>query len=1273
MPLRQLPPEVERMFAAGGAMGALMREVDWAATPVGAPGDWPQSLRTAVSVCLESRFPLLIWWGPELVMLYNDAYKGIIGSKHPRAMGQRGADCWPEIWETIAPMLSRVLAGKGATYSEDQLLRLVRHGFPEECYFTFSYSPIRDESGGVGGVFTAVTETSARVIGARRLATLRSLAQRMVGAASVEEVLAAAAEVLDTAAADVPCAVVYRLTDQSPERIASTGGLTPDDLSTVEQALGGALVDPAQHGTVVPLPGPLGPLATRSLLALPVEAGGTSARLVVGISPALLLDDDYRSFLSLVAGQVSVALSEALGYEAERARATALAELDRAKTAFFANISHEFRTPLTLILGPTEDALGDPAEPLGDRQRPRTELVRRNALRLLKLVNTLLDFSRLESGRARARYEPVELGAFTADLASVFRSAVETAGLRYEVDCPPVREPVFVDREMWEKIVLNLVSNALKFTFDGSIGVRLREGADTVTLCVEDTGVGIEPKDQPSLFERFHRLQGNRSRTFEGSGIGLALVAEAAELHGGGVSVRSAPDEGSTFTVTVPFGTGHLPAEQVVQDRPGSDLSSSTHTAFVTEALRWVAPSEPGSAPEPERAEADHGTAAATTASGPRVLVVDDNADIRDYVTGLLADDYRVETAPDGRSALEAIRRHPPDLVLSDVMMPHLDGFGLLAALREDPRTAALPVIMLSARAGEEAAVEGLDAGAHDYHTKPFGAREHRARVRAVLALETMRLERGRDRAVLAELETSRAMLDQAQELARVGSWELDLATGRVTASAELSRQLQLSEEELSHGGLELVLRERVHPDDVERVRSALDAGAAGEPVDYEVRIVLPDGAVRRYRTLGVAERDAAGRPVRLVGSNQDITDQREVERVRAAELAAREVAAREHSIADTLQHSLLPTDAHRPGDLDVASFYLAGTEGTQVGGDWYDVIDLGADRTGLVIGDVMGRGVRAAAVMGQLRAAIRAYARLDLAPDHLLEQLDGVVRDFGDDQIVTCVYAVYDPAERRLTYANAGHLPPLLMERGGHVRLLTRSLAPPLGTGQVYLEAEVVHLHPGATLTLYTDGLVERRDSDIDAGVQRLSDRLAAAGTEHLDGVTRSLVGTLDASAHDDDVALLMVRTPDTSRPDPVVTWEVRPEADAVHKARRAASRALRDWALPQWLVDDVTLVVSEMVTNALRHGRPPVSLRLRRARSSLVLEVWDGAAFLPRRLRPTPEDEGGRGVQLMALLADRWGARPLSTGKATWCIFRLAEASVEAPREPTSDLRSR
>ncbi len=1264
MPLRQLPSEVDRMFAAGGAMGALMREVDWSATAVGAADDWPQSLRTAVSVCLESRFPMLIWWGPELVMLYNDAYAAIIGSKHPRAMGQPGAECWPEIWDTIGPMLSGVLADQGATYSEDQLLPLVRHGFPEECYFTFSYSPIRDESGGVGGVFTAVTETTARVLGARRLATLRSLAQRMVGAASAHEVLAAAADVLGTAGPDVPCAVIYQLSEGVPHRTASAGRLTEEELSTLERAVGPVLVEPPPDGSLVHLPGPVGGRQARDVLVLPVEAGGSSARLVAGLSPALLLEDDYHSFLSLLAGQVSVALSEALGYEAERARALALAELDQAKTAFFANISHEFRTPLTLILGPTEDALGDRVEPLGARQRPRTELVHRNALRMLKLVNTLLDFSRLESGRATARYEPVELGTFTADLASVFRSAVEKAGLRYDVDCPPTREPVYVAREMWEKVVLNLLSNALKYTFDGSITVRLREHADAVTLSVEDTGVGIEPKDQPSLFERFHRVQGSRSRTFEGSGIGLALVAEIAGLHGGDVEVHSTPGEGSSFAVTVPFGMAHLPPEQVHAGPSGAGPGPSAHTACVAEALRWLASARPD-APRPAgSAGAGATTAVRSPVGGQWVLVVDDNADMRDYVTGLLAEDYCVTTAPDGLAALEAIRREPPDLVLADAMMPRLDGFGLLAALRDDPRTAALPVIMLSARAGEEAAVEGLDAGADDYLVKPFAARELRARVRAALALETLRRERGRDRALLVELETNRAMLDQAQQLARVGSWELDLATGAVTASTELRRQLQLSEEQLARDGIAMVLRERVHPDDRERVRNALEAGAAGEPVDYEVRVVRPDGNVRTYRTIGVVDRDDAGRPVRLLGSNQDITEQREVERVRAAELAAREAAAREHRIADTLQHSLLPTDTHQPGDLEVASFYLAGTEGTQVGGDWYDVIELGADRTGLVIGDVMGRGVKAAAVMGQLRAAIRAYARLELPPAQLLEQLDGVVRDFGDDPIVTCVYAVYDPSDRSLTYANAGHLPPLLTGRDGHVHPLTRSLAPPLGTGQVYLDEEILHPPPGATLTLYTDGLVERRDSDIDTGVQRLSDALAACGTAPLDGLTGRLVRSLGAETHDDDVAVLMVRLPDELRPDDVRMWDISTEADAVPEARRVAGRALHDWSLPRELVDDVTLVISEMVTNALRHGRSPVSLRLRRSPVALVVEVWDAAAFLPRRLRPSPDDEGGRGVQLVALLADRWGARPTSTGKATWCMFRLDGDAAQRPR---------
>jgi signal transduction histidine kinase len=406
------------------------------------------------------------------------------------------------------------------------------------------------------------------------------------------------------------------------------------------------------------------------------------------------------------------------------------AELDSAKTAFFSNISHEFRTPLTLLLGPIEDALADLDAPLSARHRKLLELANHGAHRLFKLVNALLDFSRVEAGRMRASFVATDLAAYTANLASTFRSATERAGLQLIVDCPAGAADAYVDREMWEQIVLNLISNAFKFTFRGHIAVRLRETETHHELRVEDTGTGIPAAELPHIFERFHRVQGARARTLEGTGIGLALVSEFVALHHGEVRVASEPEAGTTFTVAIPKGRDHLPAESVAS---ASVLAASDvwrTRIFAEEALRSI----------PSSAEGDvHGARAAAAAG--RVLLADDNADLSAYVTGLLSPYYNVEAVADGVAALERARTSPPDLVLSDVMMPGLDGFGLLRELRADPRTDMIPFILLSARAGEEAALEGLDAGADDYLLKPFSARELLARVRTHLGLARIRRE----------------------------------------------------------------------------------------------------------------------------------------------------------------------------------------------------------------------------------------------------------------------------------------------------------------------------------------------------------------------------------------------------------------------------------------------------------------------------------------------------------------------------------------------------
>jgi signal transduction histidine kinase len=429
-----------------------------------------------------------------------------------------------------------------------------------------------------------------------------------------------------------------------------------------------------------------------------------------------------------------------------RAANVKLGELDTAKTAFFSNISHEFRTPLTLMLGPLEDCMADTKKPLGPEQKARLTLAHDNSLRLLKLVNTLLDFSRIEAGRMRACYAPLDIAAFTAELAGMFQSAAERANLTMQIECPPLSGPLWIDREMWEKIVPNLISNAFKFTFEGKIAIRLTENSSHAVLEVADTGVGIPEAELPKIFDRFHRVAGQKGRAHEGTGIGLSLVRELVEIHGGSVSVKSTVGKGTTFRIEIPKGFAHLPPDAVsqtpVEPEAGRDVA-----AHAAEATRWIG----GPVNEEDAPEVSPTT---QTAPRARVLVVDDNADLRKYLTGLLSPEYDVTTADDGLSALDEVRANMPEIVVSDVMMPRLDGFGLLRELRENPNTNTLPIILLSARAGEEAAIEGLDAGSDDYLVKPFTARELLVRVRAHIELARMR------RAWILELEHANSELD---------------------------------------------------------------------------------------------------------------------------------------------------------------------------------------------------------------------------------------------------------------------------------------------------------------------------------------------------------------------------------------------------------------------------------------------------------------------------------------------------------------------------------
>lgn len=704
-------PSAADLFAGGGETGRLLAGLDWSATPVGPVEGWPASLRYAVRTILASRFPMILTWGPEYTQLYNDGYATLIGAKHPGALGRDLRVTQAEGWAVLQGPVEHAVTTREASWLPRLPLLLERAGYREETYFTVSHAPAFGDDGLVAGMHAVCTEVTNEVLGERRQQLLHQLSCTEAERGDEQAVLAGLCRTLGSDPLDVPFAAVY-LDEGDGLRRAGTVGCPADLL-------------PASVPDAAALPGPTGGLGlvggfwqdpVRDAVVLPLGGAAGEERigvLVAGISPNRALDPEYRTFLDLVAGQFTSALGNARAFGTERRRAESLAELDRAKTAFFSDVSHELRTPLTLLLGPISDVLADTSDELPRAARDQLELALRNGQRLQRLVNDLMDVASIEAGRAEAVRVETDVAAFTAELAGVLRAAAERAGLQLRVDCPPLGRPVHVDPRMWEKVVLNLLTNAVKYTFVGGIEVILRGEADQVVLTVADTGIGIPAAELPLVFDRFHRVRGSSARTREGTGIGLALVRELVGLHGGTVTVDSEPGAGSTFTVAVPYGSPDTSADA----GPAATPSVTAHGT----AASWVADVTPDDLPD---------APAGATAT---ILVVDDNADMRSYLTRLLAPIWRVRTCTNGEEALASAAEHRPDVVLTDVMMPRMDGFELLRRLRADPATRDIPVIMLTARAGQEAAVEGFAAGVDDHLAKPFQAAELIARVRVAV------------------------------------------------------------------------------------------------------------------------------------------------------------------------------------------------------------------------------------------------------------------------------------------------------------------------------------------------------------------------------------------------------------------------------------------------------------------------------------------------------------------------------------------------------------
>ena len=1386
-----------RLFAADEEVGRDLAAVDWAATPLGLPGSWPQSLQTAVDILLSSRFPMWMAWGPQLTFFCNAAYRrDTLGRKYPRALGRPASEVWEEIWDDISPRIDIVLATGRATWDEGLLLFLERSGYSEESYHTFSYSPLRDDDGAVVGMLCVVREDTERVIAERRMATLRDLGSDPSVVRTERETLEFAGRQLDRNRQDLPFTLTYLFDDDgvtarlaastgiaaghpaAPAALAAGGGANPDPVWPAAAALRGepAVAD-LDGGRFPGLPAGEWREPPVQALIVPLERQGAAPYgfLVAALNRYRPLDEGYRAFAGLVAGHLAAGIASARSYRDQQRRAEALAELDRAKTTFFSNISHEFRTPLTLIMGPVQELQRLLAD-AGPVVREELEVIRRNGLRLGRLVNALLDFSRIEAGRMQASYEPTDIAQVTAELASVFRSAVDRAGLAFEVDCPPLPDPVYLDRTMWEKVVLNLLSNALKFTFDGAIRVAVGAEGRQAVVTVADTGIGVPAREMPRLFERFHRIENARSRSNEGSGIGLALVQELVQLHGGAITASSAEGTGTAFTIRLPFGRAHLADDAIVAAGHAATVSA-TADPFIQEALRWL----PGTIqddddaadarPLPQEAAPGDGGLLPTREPPARVLVADDNADMREYLARLLRTaGYHVTMVTDGQAALAAIRVGLPDLVISDVMMPRLDGLGLVAAVRADPRTAGLPVLLLSARAGQEASVEGLRAGADDYLVKPFSAVELLARVRSNLEMARFRNRESQFRRTLVDslqegffvtdeegtiLEANQAFLtlvgyspdglpyrwphpwipdrgadpdgraateraftdykrdgggrytvparhsaghtvwlacSSASLPSRDGHGLLYVGTARdvtaerlagqreatlagfaaaLAAAGEISEMLTTAAREIAaatHAGsvFTALWSSEDHPAITGWPRTAAGAGPAVTAALDAVRH-QPAASVSLLPGDGDGDACLLAAPLGGTGSSAIAAEfpaggavgaeARELFAILTSHLSQVLAKARDleqtRAVALTLQHAILaPTELPH----GFAARYTPAVPPLEVGGDWYDVVPLPGQRTGVVVGDCVGRGLPAAAVMGQLRSASQAVLLRARGPAEALTDLDTFAGRIPGAECTTIFCAIIDHAAGTVTYSCAGHPPPILVTAGGERQLLDQARSLPLGMmpdGWERPQATTT-LPAGATLLLYTDGLVERRAQPLDAGIDAAAAAMTERVVDHPDLVADHVMSAMTpAAGYDDDVAVLIYRHP----PAPLAVQVSADDPSCLAFLRAELRRWLSAAGVGSREAGDIMIAAGEATANAVEHaaaGRPagsaPVEITLtaHADHATMRLTVADTGIWRPPsadREEPAPGTRG-HGVIFMHALMNEVTIDPAAHG---------------------------
>ena len=1310
---QQLPPDLAKAVALGGEMGRLFAEFDWAAHPLGPPVAWSAEVRSAVAVVLTSRFPIVVWLGvDDLFVVYNDAYIQILGDKHPAALGRRGRFVWWDIWEPISPMLASVIATGEATWSHDLMLPMVTGGRRQERYFTFTYSPLVGGNGQIYGIFCPSWETTERVISERRLHLLNAVASATMETRTVDDAVSTAVSVCADQP-DVTFVAAY-VSGVDAAEIALRGA-TPSVLPLLPPTLG-KLTDwkpAARSRAEVQIIDDVA-LAIRGLdevldadcpdqaLVLPLGDNAIAGALVVGTNPRCPLDAQYRGFCQLLADQLSSALASVVSHEQQRQRADALAELDHAKTAFLTNVSHEFRTPLTLLLGPLEDALADVDSSTVLAERLQT--ARRNAGRLLRLVDSLLQFSRIEAGRATTRLVCTDVGALTSQIASSFTELCERAGLELVLDCR--RALADIDPDMWETIVLNLMSNAVKYTLSGSITVAVHSGdappgddagqagargggtpsreavrgragrSGRVRVSVCDSGVGIAEADLKQLGQRFFRADTPLGRSVEGTGIGLSLVRGLVELQHGSLQIASELDGGTTVAITLPKSLAGTPIEH----SPAGLLDNP----YVVEAGQWVAPkSEPPTEIVPSEDNRE------------LVLIADDNADMRAHLQLVLSRHWRTVLVADGEAALRTARELRPDAIVTDVMMPNLDGFDFVSSIRGDAELAATPIVMLSARAGNEAVSEGYAGGADDYLPKPFRSQELVERVAARLSATSR--ERAGQQQREAELRqiSAAAQLDAALQAADSVSGIADalLASplGSGGATVVVIGLLDAEENNVRFeyaGPVPAEFRDRYHVATLDTPLVPIDVIKTGQRMVITDTLALAPRYGHVVQETADSVRACVSQPLRghdgnVIGSlgllwptPRDF-DPAELEMLaRTAEITQSALgrvrsAQREHRIAVDFQEHLLDLDRGSTAAV-VAAVYQPGGEAMRVGGDWYLAMPL--QRPGQIaisVGDVVGHGLPAAIVMSRLRAAVAATALTGADPDAVLASLDRYAAAIPGARCATVSYAVIDTgqpgtsnASSSISYTCAGHPYPLLVMPGQPAVFLTRGRRPPVAAWESDLKpnAAADELPASSLLLLYTDGLIERPGETLDQGFARL--QAAAAYRAEL-SVGEFCDELLDRMAppggYTDDVVLLAVRPNHTSARSFATVLRAAPVN--IPEARHQLGDWLTGIAADPRRAVDVLLATGEAVSNAIEHGSSGDSHRTisieafarGRTVTATVTDTgrWSGDSSASQRsLR------GGRGLTMINGLADH--VRTVRTAHGTRITLTFQHAVV-------------